>query len=75
MDVGVIFASFAAFWREARSLVLSFLDDIVVEGSRSRLLLRFVLVSAKEPPMLRVCGLVVVVDKQVGNLLYQKKLK
>jgi hypothetical protein len=49
-----VFASFAAFWREARSWGLLFVDDILVEGSRSRLLLGSALLLEKELPIPRV---------------------
>lgn len=68
VDVAVVFAPFAASWREARSWSFLFVDAISIEDLRSRLLSRSVLVLAKELRTLRVCKLIRGCCK-VGGLL------
>jgi hypothetical protein len=68
VGVAAIFASFVAFWRHVRSLVLLFVDAISIEDMRSRMFLRSELVLTKELPPQRVCKLVRGCCT-VGNLL------
>lgn len=58
VGAAAMFASFAAFWWETRFWSILFVDAISIENMRSRLLLRSVLVLAKELRTLRVCKMV-----------------